>query len=264
MGPETRYAESPDGLIAYQVIGDGPIDLLYLSGATSHVDVRWEWEGSVHFLNKLASFSRLILFDRRGTGASDPISGGGTPSWEEWAEDLGIVLDAADSEQAAIFATLDGGPMAMVFAASHPDRTRALILSNTGAKLVMGDDYPIGLTPAEYENLVKLLETRWGTEELAALNSPSQLQNQDFLRWFAKFMRASATPRATAANAVALVDYDVRGCSRTDPGSDLGDAPSGLSDLSHRDRSLCGRAHSGSDLCRARRRGQRAFLGARC
>src|SRR5687768_2238652 len=116
MAPETRYAESPDGLIAYQVVGDGPIDLLYLSGATSHVDVRWEWEGTAHFLNKLASFSRLILFDRRGTGASDPISGGGTPTWEEWAEDLGIVLDAADSEQAAIFATLDGGPMAMVFA----------------------------------------------------------------------------------------------------------------------------------------------------
>jgi class 3 adenylate cyclase len=211
MAPETRYAESPDGLIAYQVIGDGPIDLLYLSGATSHVDVRWEWEGAAHFLNKLASFSRLILFDRRGTGASDPISGGGTPTWEEWAEDLGIVLDAADSEQAAIFATLDGGPMAMVFAASHPDRTRALILSNTGAKLVRGDDYPIGLTTAEYKNLIKLLETRWGTEELAALNSPSQVQDPDFLRWFAKFMRASATPRATAANAVALVDYDVRG-----------------------------------------------------
>src|SRR5687767_3551033 len=108
MVPITNYVDTAEGMIAYQVLGEGPIDLLYLSGGTSHVDVRWEWSGSQHFLERLSSFSRLILFDRRGTGASDPIPSDRTPTWEEWAEDLTSVLDAVGSQQAAIFATLDG------------------------------------------------------------------------------------------------------------------------------------------------------------
>ena len=210
MPPETKYAESPDGLIAYQVLGEGPIDLLYMSGGTSHVDVRWESPLSARFVNRLASFSRLILFDRRGTGASDPISKGAIPTWEEWAEDLRIVLDAAESEQAAILAVLDGGPMAMVFAASHPDRTRALILANTAARMVATDDYPVGLSFDEAENWIALLESGWGTREFAALVYPSRVTDPGFLEWFAKFMRASATPRALVAQARVMLSSDAQ------------------------------------------------------
>lgn len=120
MAPETLYAKGPDGLIAYQVLGDGPFDLVYLSGAISHIDIRWESPRSSRFLERLASFSRLISFDRRGIGASDPVSAEALPTWEHWAEDLTVVLDAVESEKAAIVALVDGATMALLFAATHP------------------------------------------------------------------------------------------------------------------------------------------------
>ena len=210
MPPETRYATSPGGLIAYQVMGDGPIDLVYMSGGTSHIDVRWESPVFARFFERLASFSRLILFDRRGTGASDPIPLDATPTWEEWADDLRAVLDAAGSERAAIFATLDGGPMAMVFAATQPERITALILGNTTAKLIATDDYPFGLSSEQYEAWLKLAEDGWGTEGFAESVSPSLAADPRMRAWFAKYMRASASPRTYVAQTRAIATLDVR------------------------------------------------------
>lgn len=199
MPPVTKYAKGPDGLIAYQVLGDGPRDLVYLSGSTSHIDVRWDSQTFSRFQNRLASFSRLILFDRRGIGASDPVSLDALPTWEEWADDLRVVMDAAGSERAAIFGVLDATPMAILFAASHPNRTTALVIGNGSAKWEWSDDYPEGLSHEASQTLADLVERTWGTEEFALRGSPSLATDAKELAWFAKYMRASATPRMAAA-----------------------------------------------------------------
>ena len=208
--PPTRYVDSGDGLIAYQVVGDGPLDLVYLTGATSHVDVRWDWVGAAGFLRRLASFSRLILFDRRGTGVSDRLGTEALPTWEEWADDLRVVLDAVGSERAAIFAVLDAGPMAMLFAASHPDRTTALVLGNTAARYRADDDYPCGHRPEVIERILAAMATTWGTEAAAVAASPTTADDPTARAWLAKYMRASATPAATAAQWRSVFDGDFR------------------------------------------------------
>src|SRR5262245_4210499 len=130
--PRTKYVAAPDGSqIAYQVIGDRALDLVYLTGELSNVDMRWEDAAGLRFLEGLASFSRVIVFDRRGLGASDRLPTGAVPTWEEWAEDLTAVMDAAHSERAALLAVGHGGHMAITFAATHPERVRALILFNS-------------------------------------------------------------------------------------------------------------------------------------
>lgn len=125
-----------DGDVAYQVVGDGPPDLIAFFGFGSHLELMWEWAGP--FFKKLAAFSRLVLFDRRGTGVSDPLPLNAIPTWEKATEDLQAVLDAVGSEQAAIYAEADAGPIAVLFAATHPERVSALILGSTSARLVVG------------------------------------------------------------------------------------------------------------------------------
>jgi len=133
--PETRFAKVGEDRIAYQVIGDGPIDLLYVPPMTTVLDTRWEWPPYVSFLRRLSSFSRVIMFDKRGLGASDAISAPRLPPWEEWADDARAVLDAAGSERTAIYGEADAGPTAILFAATEPERTRALVLFNSSARL---------------------------------------------------------------------------------------------------------------------------------
>jgi pimeloyl-ACP methyl ester carboxylesterase len=145
--PTTRFAKLGNDRIGYQILGDGPIDLVFLTGMSSHVDLRWEEPLNECFLHRLASFSRLILFDRRGAGVSDPVPFDDLPTWEQWADDLRVVLDTIGSERAAIMAWLDGGPMAMLFAAIYPERTVALVLAHTAARYVRADQYPHGLAP---------------------------------------------------------------------------------------------------------------------
>lgn len=148
MQPKTKYARLGDDRIAYQVLGQGPPDLVMTTGGFSQIDIVWEDSGIALFLRTLASFSRLILFDRRGTGASDPLPPDPLPPWESYAEELVVVLDEVGAERAALLAQIDAGPLALFFAATRPERTSALILANTTAKFVASDDYPIGV-PAE-------------------------------------------------------------------------------------------------------------------
>lgn len=124
--PETKYAKSGDLSIAYQVVGEGPLDLVFVYGWVSHLDFQWTNPAWARFLNHLASFSRLILFDKRGTGLSDPV--GAAPTFEERMDDVRAVMDAAGSERAAVVGYSEGGVVAALFAASHPDRTEALVL----------------------------------------------------------------------------------------------------------------------------------------
>ncbi len=143
--PDTRYAKAPDGTsIAYQVIGEGPVDLVYASGIFSNVDLMWDQPAWAHFLGRLASFSRLIVFDMRGVGLSD--RGPGPPTIELQRDDIAAVMDAVGSEKAIVFGGARASAMAMLFAATHPQRTKALILYAPVAKTISTADFPHGLS----------------------------------------------------------------------------------------------------------------------
>jgi pimeloyl-ACP methyl ester carboxylesterase len=145
--PETRYVRLQGDRIAYQVFGDGPPGLVVVPGSFGHLDIAWEDAGMTLFFRTLASFCRLIVFDRRGTGISDPLSPTPLPPWESYAQELAAVLDEVGTERPAILAEVDAGPPAIFFAATNPDRTSAFILAHTTAKLVAASDYPIGGCP---------------------------------------------------------------------------------------------------------------------
>ena len=190
--PRTRYARVGDAQIAYQVLGDGP-DLVYSVGVGSHVDLQWDSPVFARYFRELASFSRLILFDRRGTGASDPSRDLGSPTWEDWAEDVRAVLQAVRSTQAIVFAEAEAGPTAIMFAATEPDRVRSLVLGNTTARYLHDHDYPIGLSPHTAARIIRWVESKWGRPE--AITTDNQRESERI----ARLLRASATPRAAAA-----------------------------------------------------------------
>jgi len=199
-----------DGEIAYQVVGDGPIDLVYFHGM-GQIDLRWDDPHAAEFRRALASFTRLILFDRRGTGASDRGSGDAVSTWEEWADDLRWVLDAVDSGSAVVFAEADAGPVGVLFAAMHPERTRGLILANTTARFARDADYEIGLTAEAIDATVQFIRRAWGTAEMARAVSPATAHDQEFVAAFARMQRAAATPRAAAAQYCYMMEHiDVR------------------------------------------------------
>jgi class 3 adenylate cyclase len=206
--PETRYARLGQDRIAYQVVGQGPPDLVLAVGVT--VDVAWEDPGVALWLRTLASFSRVILFDRRGSGASDPLSADPLPPWESYAEELDAVMDAVGCERAAIFADLVDGPTALLFAGTRPERTSALILVHTSAKFVASNDYPIGIPAEVAEALLAQIDQLWGTEAIAAIWVPSRAGDERFRRWFAKVQRAGGSPRGALASLRAVLELDVR------------------------------------------------------
>jgi class 3 adenylate cyclase/pimeloyl-ACP methyl ester carboxylesterase len=189
------------------VVGSGPLDLVYLTGRVSNVDVRWEDRASAKFLDDLARFSRLIVFDRRGAGASDQLAPGVVPTWEEWAEDLGAVVDAAESSTAAIFAVADGGSLAVAYAAAHPERVRAAVLFN-GLSTVEAEGSELD---AIADLMADVAEELWGTEEYVKFIAPSISDDAEQSAWWAKYMRATATPRATAAQTRATTRFKIDG-----------------------------------------------------
>ena len=151
--PETRYARSGDVSIAYQVVGEGPFDLVYVPGFVSHVELRWAVPSFARALEELAEFARLILFDKRGTGMSDPVVG--APTLEVRMDDLRAVLDAVGSQRAALLGVVEGAPMSVLFAATYPDRTAALVLRNGFPRTMWAPDYPWGRTEEQYRNDVE-------------------------------------------------------------------------------------------------------------
>jgi class 3 adenylate cyclase len=206
--PETTYAWLGRDRIAYQVLGQGPPDLVMTGASLGHLDITWEDPGLALFLRSLASFSRVILFNRRGTGASDPLPPDPLPPWESYAEELTAVLDAVGSQRTAILAELDAA--AIFFAGTRPERTSALILVHTSAKGVASQDYPIGVPPEVAEALLTQFDQLWGTEAMAAMLVPSRAEDARFRRWFAKAQRTSLNPRAAQPYLRAMMDVDVR------------------------------------------------------
>jgi class 3 adenylate cyclase len=209
--PETRYAHLGGDRLAYQVLGQGPPDLVFTMGSFSHVDVAWEDPQIALFLRRLASFSRLLRFDRRGTGASDPLPPHPLPPWEAYAEELDAVLAAVGVERAALLtAGPEAGPMALFFAGTRPERTGALILADATARYLVADDYPIGVAPEVAEQVVARAEELWGTETNLRTSAPARARDERFLRWSARLQRAIASPRVVRAYLRAMLEVDVR------------------------------------------------------
>jgi class 3 adenylate cyclase/alpha-beta hydrolase superfamily lysophospholipase len=191
--------------VAYQIVGQGPPDVVYLSG-WAHLDLRWDDPVWAAFLERLASFSRLILFDRRGKGTSGAISDKAMPTWEEWADDVRAVLDAARSERTVVLAESSRGPTGLLFTAMQPDRVSSLILANTSARRLRADDYPIGIAPEKLDGLVEMYQAAWGTPDLVPMFFPSRSNDPEFGQWLAKVMRALATPRSAAAEIRSMIE----------------------------------------------------------
>lgn len=208
MTPVTRYARSGDTNIAYQVHGDGPVDLLFVTGLPSHLEVMQEEPGIQRLFERLASFSRLILMDRRGIGMSDPISE--FVSLADEVEDVNAVLDAAGSTAAALFGYTAGVPYVVQFAAKYPERTRALVLHAGFARATRSDDLPWADTPEERRARIDRLFEHWGEGTNANLLAPSAAGDERLRAWFAKLERLSAAPGQMRTIARSLAEVDVR------------------------------------------------------
>ena len=162
MDPKTEYARSGDVHIAYQVVGQGQLDLVYVPGWVSHVEQAWEEPALARFLRRLSSFSRLIVFDKRGTGLSDRVPEDELPTLEERMDDLRAVMDAAGSQRAAVFGVSEGGNLSALFAATYPERTTSLVMFGTFAKRIWSPDYPWAPTPEQRQQEYELVEREWG------------------------------------------------------------------------------------------------------
>jgi pimeloyl-ACP methyl ester carboxylesterase len=190
--PRTRYARSGDLSIAYQVVGEGPLDLVVAPGFISHLDWNWQEPSLRRFLERLAGFSRLILFDKRGTGLSDPVPGPAT--LEERAEDLAVVMDAAGSERAAVLGVSEGGAMAMLFAAQHPERTRALVLYGAYPRITRAPDFPVGVEEEVMAALMSGLVDHWGEGAGLGAWAPGRRGDTALRAWWGTLQRMGASP----------------------------------------------------------------------
>jgi pimeloyl-ACP methyl ester carboxylesterase/DNA-binding CsgD family transcriptional regulator len=201
--PETHYAKSGDVHIAYQVFGTGPIDLVIVPGFISNLDVHWDDPGYAHLLWRLAGFARVIMFDKRGTGLSDPVSQ--LPNLETRMDDVRAVMDAAGSERAALLGGSEGGPLAMLFAATYPKRTRALVLYGSYAHF-----YSSVLPKERLETFIAKAEESWGTGASLRAFAPGMLEKPRFREWWARYERLGASPAAVVALFRMNAEIDVR------------------------------------------------------
>jgi class 3 adenylate cyclase len=210
MEPKTQYARSGGLHIAYRVVGEGPLDLVYVPGWVSHVELAWEEPNLGRFLGRLASFSRLITFDKRGTGLSDRVSPAQLPTLEERMDDLRAVMDAVGSERAAIFGVSEGGNLSALFAATYPQRTSALLLFGTFAKRIWSPDYPWAPTPQKRQREYELVEREWGDRMDLARYVPSRMNDEALIRRLASYFRSAASPGAAVALLRMNTQIDIR------------------------------------------------------
>jgi class 3 adenylate cyclase/pimeloyl-ACP methyl ester carboxylesterase len=209
----TSYARLGPDRIAYEVFTANPdssIDLVLTAGSFGAFDTDWEDPQAELFFRRLASFARVIRFDRRGTGGSDPLTLDAVPPWESFVEELECVMEDVGSDRAAIMTTYDAGPMGMLFAATKPERTAALILVNTSSKYVASEDYPIGFPADAAEELNRTMADRWGSGEHVELQVPSRANDERFRAWYGKKTRSIAGPAAAAAYFRAMFAADAR------------------------------------------------------
>lgn len=209
--PETRYARSPAGHVAFQVFGDGDIDVLFLTSWLSNVDVMWDDPRTASYFSRLGRFARVLVFDKRGTGVSDPVPLDRLPLIEEWIDDALAALDEAGLDQVSLIADGEGGPMALVLAAAHPDRIRSLALVNSFARWQRSDDYPIGMPEETRQRLLDRWDQNWGfTAEILGLTAPSLAHDPDYRAWYTRYQRLCMPPGPAQAMYRWVTSLDVR------------------------------------------------------
>ena len=210
--PQTHYAVAGDGIsLAYQVVGEGPIDLIFVPGWVNHIDWAWEYSGYAHLLERLASFARLIWFDKRGLGLSDRPAR--LPTLEDQMDDVGAVLDAVGSERAALFGTQDGTAPGLFYAAAHPERIFALVLYAGMPRFLAGDGYPFGVPQEVVDHWLHRFERAWGRDVPSDLEpmAPSRKHDAVFRKWYAQFCRLAASPSAIRELVRVITMHDMRG-----------------------------------------------------
>jgi class 3 adenylate cyclase len=207
--PETQFATLGEDRINFQVFGEGDVDLVYLPGFGDAVDLRWDWPPYAGFLRELGSHTRVIMFDRGGSAGSDAPSGDALPGWERWADEARAVMDAAASERAVIFGHSPGsGPIAILFAVTHPARTRGLVLGNTTARYAAAPDYPGGAVSIEAS--ARWVRRVWGSEAQGDFALPDASRDPSFRHWFAKSARLALTPSEAGKAIEVELSLDVR------------------------------------------------------
>lgn len=210
MQPVTRYVTVDGSRIAYQEFGAGPVTIVVSAGSFSHTDVIWEDPAAALFYTRLATFARVVRYDRLGTSNSDPLPPGWEPTLAGFGQELEAVLDAVGADEVVLMAMLDAGPYTIAYAAAVPDRVRGLILYNTSARFIADDAYPIGFPPDAFEEFVAGLEAQWGTDAQVVLNVPSRVGDTRFALWYSKFVRSLGTPTTHARIMRSLLDVDAR------------------------------------------------------
>jgi class 3 adenylate cyclase/pimeloyl-ACP methyl ester carboxylesterase len=209
--PETRYARNGAIHLAYQVLGTGARNLLVVqSGPNSHVDCNWMEPSLARFIRRLASFSRLILYDNRGVGLSDPIPGSAAPTMDEQVDDIRAILDETGCQRAVLMGNMAGCGPALVFAATHPGRVESLILLSGYARLRAGAGYPQGLDQAYIDQVFDAILATWGSGADLDLVAPAVAADDNFRRWYAQVQRMSASPATAVAMARQWYEVDVR------------------------------------------------------
>ncbi len=210
MIPETKYARSGDVHVAYQVFGSGSIDLVYVPGFVSHLELAWEEPAVAHSRQRLATFARVITFDKRGTGMSDRVPDQALPGLEQRMDDVRAVMDAAGVQRSALFGVSEGGAMSLLFAATYPERTSALVLYGGFPRRLRAPDYPWGPTIEEREKWYQEIEKNWGRDR-EDLKVDPQLTNDLSMRLVtARYERLCASPGAALALAKMNSQIDVR------------------------------------------------------
>jgi pimeloyl-ACP methyl ester carboxylesterase len=208
--PETRYAQSGDVHIAYQVVGDGTPDLVLVPEFWHSIEAQWEEPALASFLRRLSSLGRLIVFDQRGTGVSDPLPPDEAPSLEQWLDDISTVMGEAGSQQAVLVGMGGGGSLSMLFAATHPERTAGLVLVNSFPRLSQAGDYEWGRAPAVEEEVLHVMRTGWGRGVLLDVVAPSKVGDEQFRQWWARYQRLGSSPGTIVRVRRMLDEFDIR------------------------------------------------------
>ena len=207
--PRTQYARSGDVHLAYQVIGEGPRDIVLVLDWASHLEALWEQPLVAEFISSLNRFARVIWFDMRGVGLSDRVVDAAV-SAEDWLEDVSAVMDASGSERATIVAHGHAVQLALLFSATHPERVDSLVLINGFARLLRSDDYPAGMPPEARDSVLAGIETNWGTGKLATVLAPSVASQPGVKDWYGRVERYAASPGTALAKMRAISELDVR------------------------------------------------------
>jgi len=210
MRPDVDYTKSGRLSIAYQVVGDGPPDVVFVPEWFNNLETQWDDPRFAKFPSRLATFARVIMLNQRGIGLSDPISLDDSTSAEDWIDDLHAVLEAVGAERVALVGTGTAGTMALLFAATHPDRVSRLVLVNSTARTAADDDYPFGSTPELRERMRDLMDDAWGQAAILPMLAPELADDARFRDWYGRFERLAASPGMALAAQRMVFDLDVR------------------------------------------------------